>query len=210
MRASEEVGQGSEKFAMHVKGLELPGYEPRGLKTYALGLAVGTRGACHNRSLAYEPDMTGQVDRLKAEKGRGRTAMECEDLAATLDCLMFCKFIRGCFDDYHEEAAEFYRLATGLDLTTQDLKRVGERVCNLKKYFNIREGWTKKDDWLPARLLEEPLPDGRNKGTILTAEELRLLIDDYYSARGWTEDGLIPAQKLAELGLEDLIQEARE
>jgi len=209
-RASEEVGQGSEKFAMHVKGLELPGYEPRGLKTYALGLAVGTRGACHNRSLAYEPDMKGQVDRLKAEKGRGRIAMECEDLAATLDCLMFCKFIRGCFKDFHEEAVEFYRLATGLDLTTQDLKQVGERVCNLKKYFNIREGWTKKDDWLPARLLEEPLPDGGDKGTTLTPEELRLMIDDYYAARGWTEDGLIPPEKLAELGLEDLTQKARQ
>jgi aldehyde:ferredoxin oxidoreductase len=209
-RASEQVGQGSEKFAMHVKGLELPGYEPRGLKTYALGLAVGTRGACHNRSLAYEPDMKGQIDRLTVEKGRGSIAMECEDLAATLDCLMFCKFIRGCFNDFHEEAVEFYRLATGLELTTQDLKQVGERVCNLKKYFNIREGWTKEADWLPARLLEEPLPDGGDQGTTLTPEELRLMIDDYYAARGWTEDGLIPAEKLAELGLEDLTQKARQ
>jgi len=209
-RASEQIGQGSETFAMHVKGLELPGYEPRGLKTYALGLAVGTRGACHNRSLAYEPDMKGQVDRLTVEKGRGSIAMECEDLAATLDCLMFCKFIRGCFNDFHEEAVEFYRLATGLDLTTEDLKQVGERVCNLKKYFNIREGWTKEADWLPERLLEDPLPDGGDQGTTLTPEELRLMIDDYYAARGWTEDGLIPAEKLAELGLEDLTQKARQ
>ena len=209
-RASEQIGQGSETFAMHVKGLELPGYEPRGLKTYALGLAVGTRGACHNRSLAYEPDMKGQVDRLTVEKGRGSIAMECEDLAATLDCLMFCKFIRGCFNDFHEEAVEFYRLATGLDLTTEDLKQVGERVCNLKKYFNIREGWTKEADWLPARLLDEPLPDGGDQGTTLTPEELRLMIDEYYAARGWTEDGLIPMEKLAELGLEDLTQKARQ
>lgn len=209
-RASEQVGQGSEKFAMQSKGLELPGYEPRGLKTYALGLAVGTRGACHNRSLAYEPDMKGQVDRLKAEKGRGQIAMEYEDLAAVLDSLMFCKFIRGCFNDFHEEAVEFYRLATGLDLTVEELKQVGERVCNLKKYFNIREGWSKKDDWLPARILEEPLPDGSGQGTTLTPEELRLMIDDYYEARGWTEDGLIPPEKLAELGLEDLTQKARQ
>jgi aldehyde:ferredoxin oxidoreductase len=209
-RASEKVGQGSEKFAMHSKGLELPGYEPRGLKTYALGLAVGTRGACHNRSLAYEPDMKGQVDRLKAEKGRGKIAMECEDLAAVLDCLMLCKFIRGCFNDFYEESVEFYRLATGLDLTTDELKRVGERVSNLKKYFNVREGWSKKDDWLPPRILEEPLPDGDSQGTTLTAEELRLMIDDYYAVRGWTEDGLVPPEKLAELGLEDLTQKARQ
>jgi aldehyde:ferredoxin oxidoreductase len=209
-RASEQVGQGSEQFAMHCKGLELPGYEPRGLKTYALGLAVGTRGACHNRSLAYEPDMQGQVDRLKAEKGRGRVAMECEDLAAVLDCLMFCKFIRGCFDDFHQEAVEFYRLATGLDLTTDELRQVGERVSNLKKCFNIREGWTKEDDWLPGRILEEPLPDGADQGTMLTPEELRLMIDDYYAARGWTQEGLIPPQKLVELGLEDLVEKARQ
>lgn len=208
-RASEQVGQGSEKFAMHSKGLELPGYEPRGLKTYALGLAVGTRGACHNRSLAYEPDMKGQVDRLKAEKGRGRIAMEYEDLAAVLDCLMICKFIRGCFSDFHQEAVEFYRLATGLELTTDELRQVGERVTNLKKHFNIREGWSKEDDWLPARILEEPLPDGRSQGTKLTVEELRLMIDDYYEARGWTDGGLIPRQKLVELGLEDLTQKAR-
>jgi aldehyde:ferredoxin oxidoreductase len=203
-RASEKVGQGSEKFAMHSKGLELPGYEPRGLKTYALGLAVGTRGACHNRSLAYEPDMKGQVDRLKAEKGRGQIAAESEDLAATLDSMMFCKFIRGCFEDYHEETTEFYRLATGLDLSAEGLKEAGERICNLKKHFNVREGWEKKDDWLPARILEEPLPDGSGQGTTLVAEELRLMIDDYYEARGWTEEGLIPAEQLAKLGLEDL------
>ncbi len=209
-RASEQVGQGSEKFAMQSKGLELPGYEPRGLKTYALGLAVGTRGACHNRSLAYEPDMKGQVDRLKAEKGRGQIAREYEDLAAVLDSLMFCKFIRGCFNDFHEEAVEFYRLATGLDLTVEELKQVGERVCNLKKYFNIREGWSKEDDWLPARILGEPLPDGSGQGTTLAPEELRLMIDDYYEARGWTEDGQIPPEKIAELGLEDLTQKARQ
>lgn len=203
-RASEQVGQGSAKFAMQSKGLELPGYEPRGLKTYALGLAVGTRGACHNRSLAYEPDMKGQVDRFKAEKGRGQVARECEDLAATIDSLMFCKFIRGCFTDFHEEAAQFYRLSTGLELTTEELRQVGERACNLKKFFNIREGWTREDDWLPARILEEPIPDGVGQGTALTPEELGLMIDGYYEARGWTPDGLIPPEKLAELGLEDL------
>jgi aldehyde:ferredoxin oxidoreductase len=209
-RAAEQVGQGSEQFAMQCKGLELPGYEPRGLKTYALGLAVGTRGACHNRSLAYEPDMNGQVDRLKAEKSRGQVAMDCEDLAAVLDCLMFCKFIRGCFDDFYEESAQFYRLATGLDLSTDELREVGERVSNLKKYFNIREGWSKEDDWLPARLLEEPLPDGDDQGTTLTPEELTLMINGYYKARGWTKEGLIPPQKLVKMGLEDLVEKARQ
>ena len=87
---------------------------------------------------------------------------------------------------------------------------MGERVCNLKKYFNIREGWTKEADWLPARLLDEPLPDGGDQGTTLKPEELRLMIDEYYAARGWTEDGLIPVEKLAELGLEDLTQKARQ
>jgi aldehyde:ferredoxin oxidoreductase len=84
------------------------------------------------------------------------------------------------------------------------LALVGERVCNLKKAFNIREGWTRADDTLPPRILEDPVPAGPSKGSVVTREELKLLIDDYYQARGWTEDGLIPRSKLIELGLEDI------
>ncbi len=208
-RASERLGKGSEHFAMHVKGLEMPGYDVRSLKTFAAGLAVGTRGACHNRSLAYELDIKGVVDRFKAEPGRGPLMVENENFACTLDCLVLCKFLRNCFDDFNAEVAQIYTMATGIDITPEELAQVGERVWNLKKAFNIREGWTRADDTLPARVLNDPIPAGPSKGSCVTAEELDMLIADYYQARGWTEEGLIPRSKLIELGLEDIADEIK-
>ena len=111
--AALQVGGGSEAWAMHVKGLEMPGYEPRSLKTMALGLAVSTRGACHNRSSAYEADFSASVDRLEAGRERGRITMDGEDFGAVLDSLIWCKFLRKAFDDLYEESAEIYRLVTG-------------------------------------------------------------------------------------------------
>src|SRR5205807_9016433 len=94
--AAARLGGGSDAWAMHVKGLELPGYEPRGLKTMALGFATTPRGACHNRSGAYEADFSGAVDRFSAEVGRGTLVADAEDQAAVLDSLIVCKFIRKC------------------------------------------------------------------------------------------------------------------
>jgi aldehyde:ferredoxin oxidoreductase len=204
--AARQLGKGSEAWAMHVKGLELPGYEPRGLKTLALGFAVTPRGACHNRSSAYEMDFSGLVDRFEAERERGQMAAEAEDLACVLDSLVLCKFVRKCFDDLYEEAAALYRLVTDLPMTGTGLRRVGERISNLKKLFNIREGWTRADDTLPARCLEEPLPDGPGAGQRLSREDLDLMIAGYYAARGWTEDGLVPDQKIADLDLSTLVR----
>lgn len=206
-RAAAKIGKGSERYAMHIKGLEMCGYDPRGMKTFALGLSVGTRGGCHNRSAAYEPDMKGHVDRFKAEKGRGKLAKEQEEFASILDSLVLCKFIRGCFKDFYAEAAQLYSLATGLDMTPEELKKTGERIWTLKKSFNIREGWTRKDDWLPPRFLEEPIPDGVAKGVFITPDELTMMLDDYYEAKGWTPEGLISKQKLIEMGLDDIAED---
>jgi len=206
-RASEKLGKGSEHFAMHCKGLEMPGYDVRSLKTFAAGLAVGTRGACHNRSLAYELDIKGVVDRFTAEPGRGPLMVENENFACVLDCLVLCKFLRNCFDDFNTDVARIYTMTTGIDLTPEELLAVGERVWNLKKAFNIREGWTRADDTLPPRVLNDPIPAGPSKGSYVTAEELDMLIGDYYQARGWTDEGLIPRSKLIELGLEDIADE---
>lgn len=204
-RASERLGGGSQAWAMHVKGLELPGYEPRGLKTMALGLAVSPRGACHNRSAAYEADFSGKVDRFKAEVARGRIAAEAEDLASVLDSLILCKFIRKCFDDLYAEAADLYRMVTGWPMSGGELRLAGERINTLKKLFNVREGWTRADDTLPPRCLDEALRDGPGAGERLTRDELDLMIAGYYAARGWTEDGQVPSGKLRELGLEHLV-----
>ena len=207
-RASETVGHGSDAWAMHVKGLEMPGYEPRSLKTMALGLAVSTRGACHNRSSAYEADFSSRVDRLAVDEQRGRITMEGEDFSAVLDSLIWCKFLRKAFDDFYQESADIYEHVTGWPMMPEELKQAGERINNLKKLFNIREGWVKADDTLPPRVLQEELPTGVAKGVGLTAEDLDMMIVGYYKARGWTEDGLVPHDKLVQLGLEDVVLEA--
>ncbi|HEY7558823.1 MAG TPA: aldehyde ferredoxin oxidoreductase family protein [Candidatus Binatia bacterium] len=200
-RAALEIGGESLDCAMHVKGLELPGYEPRSLKTLALGLAVSPRGACHNRSGAYEADFSGQVDRLRSDSGRGILVAASEDFAAVLDSLIVCKFLRKCFTDFYAEAADLINKVTGWDCSSTELKRIGERIHALKKLFNLREGWKPEDDWLPPRLLSEALPTGVAQGVGLSADELRQMILGYYRARGWEEDGLIPDHKIKELGL---------
>ena len=203
--AARAVGQGSEAWAMQVKGLEMPGYEPRSLKTMALGLAVSTRGACHNRSSAYEADFSARVDRLQADYERGRITMEGEDFSAVLDSLIWCKFLRKAFTDLYEESADIYRYITGWDISPDELRTAGERVNNLKKQFNIREGWRREDDALPERVFAETLPDGVGAGVGLSRADLDMMVQAYYAARGWDADGIIPDAKLRELGLADLL-----
>jgi aldehyde:ferredoxin oxidoreductase len=200
-RASRAIGGNSSYWAMHVKGLELPGYDPRSLKTMALGLAVSPRGACHNRSGAYEADFSGAVDRLSSDPARGPIVAASEDFSAVLDSLIVCKFLRKCFHDFYTEAAELLSHVTGWDYTAAELRRAGERIHTLKKLFNIREGWQPEDDSLPERLLNERLPTGVAAGVSLSESELRAMVRGYYEARQWNEDGFIPARKLEELGI---------
>ena len=208
-RAAAKLGGNSLDWAMHVKGLELPGYEPRSLKTMALGLAVSPRGACHNRSGAYEADFSGEVDRFRADSKRGSLVAASEDFAATLDSLIVCKFLRKCFSDYYQEAAEILSKVTGWDYTGAELKRAGARIHTLKKLFNVREGWKPEDDWLPERLLSEALPTGVAAGVGLRSDELRQMLQSYYQARGWDNSGYIPESRLAELNLPPLAASAQ-
>jgi len=200
-RAALETGSDSSDWAIHVKGLELPGYDPRSLKTMALGLAVSPRGACHNRSGAYEADFSGEVDRFHGDSARGGTVAASEDFATVLDSMIICKFLRKCFTDFYAEAAELLSHVTGWAYTGADLRRTGERIHTAKKLFNIRERWQPEDDWLPRRLLSEKLPTGVGKGVGLSPDELRDMVRGYYQARDWDENGFIPAWKLEELGI---------
>ncbi len=190
--AAARVGGGSEAWAMQVKGLELPGYEPRALKTLALGLAVSARGACHNRSSAYDRDFASGGDRLRADLPRGRDAAEAEDLAAVLDSLGLCKFLRRCFDDLYGEAAHIYELLTGRPTSSADLRATGARIVTAKRRYNQREGAGRTEDTLPPRLLEEAVTGGPAAGACLTLPELDAMLDDYYRFRGWNPDGRIP------------------
>src|SRR5262249_14933021 len=152
-RAAEQIGGGSLEFAPQVKGLEIPGYEPRALQTMALGFAVQARGADHNRSGAYEADFSERADRRNLTPGAARLAVETEDKAALMDSLILCKFLRGVFTDFHVEAAEMLRLVTGWDVTESELRTTGARIVAAKKLFNVRAGWTPAEDTLPQRLL---------------------------------------------------------
>lgn len=212
-RIDAERGTKTYKWAMHIKGLECPGYDGRGLKTFALGIAVTTRGACHNRTAAYDPDIQGEVDRFSIDDRRGILAKETEEYAAVYDSLPLCKFIRRCFSGKADRSgawpsiAKLIKATTGWDLEYEDIDLIGERAHTIKKAFNIREGWKREDDALPWRWHHEPMKEGPSAGHIVTEQELEYLKDLYYTAKGWTKEGLIPKEKLIALGMDDLAEE---
>ncbi|MGH3906262.1 MAG: aldehyde ferredoxin oxidoreductase family protein [Pseudonocardiaceae bacterium] len=188
-RAAAVVGSGSAAFAPHVKGMELPGYEPRTLQGMALGLAVNARGADHNRSGAYEADLSGAYDRLDGGDAQVAAAVATEDRAAVMDSMILCKFLRGVFDDPYAEWAALLRVVTGWDIDAAELQATAQRIVLLKRAFNLREGWTPADDWLPERLLSEPVQLSSGRSAVLTPERLREMINGYYAARGLDAEG---------------------
>lgn len=202
--AAARIGGDAPDFSPHVKGLEIPGYEPRALQTMALGFAVGSRGADHNRSGAYEADFSTRANRLHGNDESARLAVETEDRAALIDSLILCKFLRGVFTDLFAESAELLKAVTGWDATADELRRTAERIVTAKKLFNVREGWTPAEDTLPKRMLSEGLPAGHGPGAELPTERLRAMIAAYYREREWTADGHVPQELIAALDLDDL------
>ncbi len=198
-RLAETIGGETIQFAAQVKGLELPGYEPRSLQTMALGLAVGTRGADHNRSGAYEADFSELADRHNLVPAAARLAIDTEDKAALIDSLILCKFLRGIFTDIYDETAEMLNLVTGWDATANELQQVARRIITAKKWFNIQAGWTPSEDTLPDRFLSQPLPDDR--AARLAADQLVLAIRAYNDQRDWSPDGWVDRTQLEALGL---------
>lgn len=211
--AASRIGRGSEEFALHVKGLELFQADPRGLKAYALGYAVASRGGDHLRS---EPsfEFSGDAEagqriyghpdaafRLKY-KGKGRVVKHYEEWSALSDCLEACKntIVNMEIVDY-PLAAELIKAVVGWEMTGEEVQTICERVVNLERAFNSREGLTRQDDTLPKRFTQEPLPadSGPSAGSVV---ELEPMLDEYYQARGWdTSTGRPTASKLRELGL---------
>jgi aldehyde:ferredoxin oxidoreductase len=185
--ASAQVGQGSEAWAMHVKGLELPGYDPRKLPTLALGLAVAARGACHNRSSAYEADLSDALSPESNALARARAAVAAADQAALLDSLTLCKFLRHVLHGVVEEGAVLHQAVTGLPTTPDDLMLAAAHINEIKKSVNLAQGWTRDLDTLPSRLFED---DGEqphiDRGT------LERQISAYYAVRGWNNEGRPP------------------
>ncbi len=212
-KIDEERGTKSSRWAMNIKGLECPGYDARALKTFSVGLATGTRGGCHNRSAAYDPDIKGETDRFTVDETRGEVAARSEEYAAVYDTLPLCKFIRRCFTGKADRAGAWPAIASLINATTgwnfdyDAVDTIGIRSHEMKKAFNIREGWTSKDDDLPWRWKNEDFAEGASAGTHVTQEELDYLKLIYYKAKGWTEEGLIPKQHLIDLGMADVAEQ---
>lgn len=185
-RAAAAIGGGSAAFACHVKGLELPGYEPRAMQTMALGLCVASRGADHNRSGAYQADLRPGVDRYRVDPARAPAlVIETEDLAALLDSLILCKFLRGAVPEPWREGAELLAMVTGLAYDEASLRRAARRIAAMRHAFNLREGWTIAEDRLPDRFYDEALSDA----PALDRAGLAAQVAAYHAARGRGPDG---------------------
>jgi len=203
--AAAKIGKNSKKLAQHIKGLEVTGYDLRCLKTAALSFAVSFRGADHTRSSAYTVDMKGKVDRFKAERGRGKLVKDLENIYSLLDSFIVCKNAKGTFYKELADLAKLYSLVTGVEVSPEELGTTAERINTLARLINLREGLSRKDDSLPWKVMNQPIPDdGPAKGAVVTQEELDLMLDDYYNVRGWTLEGMPKKEKLKELGLAEL------
>ncbi|HEB89061.1 MAG TPA: aldehyde:ferredoxin oxidoreductase, partial [Deltaproteobacteria bacterium] len=199
LRLAKSIGRDAIDFAPQVKGLELPGYEPRALETQALGFAVGTRGADHNRTGGYEIDLAEKNGPAPDATRAALDAIDTEDRAALLDSLILCKFVRAALRDFHADCAEMLSAVTGGTFSDEDLRRVARDVVLLRKAFNQREGWQPEDDTLPERFFREPIPSGPARGARLSRERLAAMIRSYNLARGWHADGTLPEALLADL-----------
>jgi aldehyde:ferredoxin oxidoreductase len=209
LAAAKKIGKGTEKFSIQVKGLELAGYDVRGAKAHGLNYATAYTGADHCKGYAFQEifglPVPWQVDRIAIE-GKGKLTMWNQDIqAVTCDCAPMCKFLLdmavpaiAC-----QNTANLMEAITGLPFTPEEVMKVGERLTNLAKAFNLREGFTRADDTLPERLMTEPLKGGASKGQLISREDLDKMLDEYYAERGWDVKTGIPARaKLVELGLE--------
>ena len=191
--ASKAIGKGAEEIAVHVKGLEPPGYDPRGLKGVALAYAVSARGACHLRHVAYRPNLTGQhpfkpsveVDRFSYE-GQAEMVVELEDFYALADSLIICRFL--CLPTIGpvlwDELRAIYTAVTGLEVKAEEFRAMGARINDLVRWFNVREGVSREDDRLPRRFYEHPVG-----GQVVDEAAFERMLDEYYALRGWDEQG---------------------
>ncbi len=193
---------GSEAFAMHVKGLELPGYLPRGAKGVGLSYAISERGACHLHGSPLS-ELMGGADPLAVSGKAALFKMNQLDIAV-IDSAILCYFTK--FGFTLKEVWQMINPCTGFNYRNpRELEKVGERATTLARLFNVREGFSKKDDTLPARCLTEPLPSGPAKGQIVELDEMR---SEYYQLMGWDENGIPTAEKLRDLHLDEICSNA--
>jgi aldehyde:ferredoxin oxidoreductase len=195
------VGQGSERFAMHVKGLEFPAYDPRGAFGAGLSYAVSPRGACHRRAWPPAKEILGGYPPFTAE-GKGKMVRDLYAENCVFHSLLVCdmpaKFIPVPLSSY---SIDYYRAVTGVELTAEDFDTAAGRVETLIRMFNNREGFSRSDDWLPYRTLHEPMLNGPAAGQCIGDDKLNRMLDDFYAVQGWDKQGVPTAETLRKYGL---------
>jgi aldehyde:ferredoxin oxidoreductase len=200
--------QDSIDFAMEVKGLELPAWSPRGSPGQSLAYATADRGGCHQRGWPIAAECEGLPSKLGEPlerytiKGKPEYLINDQNFLSATYATGACEFVRTIeLFSTPEGLVRLIPLVIGWDMTEDEFMKVGERIWNLIRLFNIREGFTRKDDTLPKRVLEEPIPSGPSKGFNLGTEKFEEMLSTYYKLRGWDKTGIPTNEKLEELGL---------
>jgi aldehyde:ferredoxin oxidoreductase len=197
-RAAQQIGGKADEFAMHIKGLELPGYDPRGVKGYALSMATSNIGGSHMYGRPRD-ELSGKVDPF-TEKGKGASIVQVQREQALEDSLIACTFGNSGLD--LSLYSEFLTAATGIETfsDTDNLLKIGERIICLERCFNVRDGLTRKDDSLPVRMTSEPLKNaGPSTGQVV--KDLDTLLDEYYDVLGYTREGVPTLERMKDLGI---------
>ena len=202
-RMAERFGKGSETFAMHVKGMELGGYDPRGAKSVALVFACGPRGGCHKSGGSGNAQSLRELatgDTRFSTEGKAALTKATRESRVLADSAILCIFPQQVMSN--ETIAELLNAATGCNWSAGDLYAIGERGSNIERAFNVREGVRRSWDTLPHRLLAESVRSGPNMGQVV---ELDTLLNDFYGLCSWDiETGIPTPDKLNELGLQKI------
>jgi aldehyde:ferredoxin oxidoreductase len=191
-----------EHYMMHVKGMAFAQYEPRGFHGIGLGFGTSSRGACHNvGGWTIRDELIAKTYDRYATKGKGRLVQTLQDNRAYVDSLGVCTVVRGAMGFTDTPTGKVMEQVTGYDFNPE-LMTIGGRICTLERLILNREGITRKDDLLPRRITEEPLPEGMAKGRLLTRQMYDEMLDEYYRVRGWDNNGSPKKETLSGLGIE--------
>ncbi len=204
-RIAAQLGAEASKYLYAVKGLEMPAHSARVLKGMSIGYATATRGGSHHDTrptLQYATDHDNTTP-----EGKPEFAVRNQHFTAVGDSLTQCRFVseRGFGSMLNELYPRLINAVTGWDLSLEDVERIGERIWNLERAFNVREGVRHDQDVLPYRVMHEPVPEGMHKGMHCPPEELQMMLDEYYALRGWTAEGIPTREKLHSLSLASVV-----
>ncbi len=198
-KAAKKIGKGAEKMIAEVKGMEYPAYDPRGSIGMALAYATSDRGACHLRAWPVAAEAYGSLDPWTPE-GKAAICVEDQTRTSVKWSFIFCDFYSVNFPNM----AKYYTAVTGIQSSEEHMREVGRRVWNLTRAFNVREGFSKKDDTLPIKMAKDPLQDGKPKGHVVPQADFDKMLGEYYRLWNWDEQGRPTKKALQDAGLTEI------